>query len=79
MPVIGKLREDRSSDKRDVDLPLGKARHLDRKDIDPVIEVGAEGTVIDACLDILMGSADKPKINLNFVIPSTPPPGAAES
>ena len=58
--------------KRNVDLPLGKARHLDRKYIDPVIEVGPKGTVIDTRLDILMSGADKAKIDFDLVISANP-------
>ena len=49
---------------------------MDREDIDPVIEVGAEGAVIDARLDILVGGADKPEINLDLVIAANPLDGA---
>ena len=52
------------------DLALGKAWHLDRKDIYPIIEVGTKGAVIDALLDILVGSANEPEINLDLVISS---------
>ena len=54
----------------------GQARLLDRKYIDPVIEVGAEGAIIDPRTDILMGGADKPEINLDLVISTSSLNGA---
>ena len=76
VPSLGQLGQNGGGDQRDVHLPFGEAWYLDREDIDPVIEVSAEGTVIDARLNVLVGGADKAEINIDLVIAANPLNGA---
>ena len=51
-------------------MPLGKGRYLQWKDVYPKKQIGTETTFIDRFLNILVGGADQPEINLAFLIPA---------
>ena len=76
LPRFGHLGHDCAGNEWDINLPFRKAWDLDRKDIDPIIEIGPEGPLVDAGLDVLMRGADKAEINLDLVIASDPLDGA---
>ena len=56
------LGEEVVGEQQDVRLPLAQRRHEDGEDVEPVVEVLAEGPLGDGRLEVLVGGGDEPDV-----------------
>ncbi len=57
---------------RDILRPLAQTWQVDREDVDPVPEVGAELPVADHRSEVAMGGGDDPHVDMQLVLPADP-------
>src|SRR5437016_7327285 len=60
--LLGVLRDVVAHEERDVLGPLAKGREIDRKDVQPVVQVGAEPFLFHELLERAVGCGDDPDI-----------------
>ena len=63
--LLGVLFEEVVGQQQDVRLALAQGRHVDREDVQPVVEIAPEGAVLDRLLEVAVGGRDDAHVDLD--------------
>ena len=66
--LVGQVRDE----ERNVLASLPQRRHVDRKDVKPVVEIRAEPAGRDLLLEVPIGGRDQPDIDPNGLVRAEP-------
>ena len=66
--LLGELAQEGHGEQGDVVAPLAQGRHVDVDDVEPVVEVLAEGSLADLLLEVAVGRGDDAHVDLDRLL-----------